>query len=728
MQHENNDSKVVNGAGCIRILHVDDDSSSLEATKLMLLDLNSEFIIDQACCVDDAFKKLSVEHYDVVVSDYEMPQKDGLQFLIEIRGQNNGIPFILFTGKGREEVAIKALNLGADGYYNKQGNPEIVYGELAHGIKTVVEHVRVEKELKRSEERFRTIFEGASDGILAVDPDSKQIIFANPAMGELTGYSSNELTKLCIADIHPKKDLPLVLSEFEKQLKSETTIAVGTPLLKKNGQIIYCDITSKLINIENRIVMTGFFRDATKRKQAEEGLKKSKALMNEAEKVAKIGGWEFDATTLAQSWTEETFNILEIDLSHGAPKVPQGIGFINLPYRVMAEKAIQRAIAYGAPYDQEWEITTMKGNTRWVHAVAKANLENDKIKTVSGSIQDITERKKNEEVLKASKKKYQLVFENNFDGIFVSKRDGTILSLNHSICQMLGMTEQEVMKVGRQGIVVDEPRNDAALKELDKYGQAVARLAFKRKDGSIFEAEISSKEFVDIDNSNSILITVRDISNRLMLEEKLRTIGSFTRHDINNKLMSAQGYLFLSMKLVQDKPEILKPLEKLEVALTNISRILDVSKQYETIGSQKPRVIDVGKAVDEAIILFGNLERIEFVNKAIGYNVLADQMLSTLFYNLIDNTVKYGEKTTKIEVFIKRNCDGSESIVYQDDGVGVSSEYKLKLFERGFGKGSGFGLFLIKKTCEIYGWTITEDGEPGKGAKFIIVIPKFNKS
>jgi DNA-binding response OmpR family regulator len=84
----------------------------------MLLDLNSGFEIDWACCVDDGFKKLSIGNYDVVVSDYEMPQKNGLQFLKELREQNNKIPFILFTGKGREEIAVKALNLGADGYHN----------------------------------------------------------------------------------------------------------------------------------------------------------------------------------------------------------------------------------------------------------------------------------------------------------------------------------------------------------------------------------------------------------------------------------------------------------------------------------------------------------------------------------------------------------------------------------------------------------------------------------
>ena len=79
--------KSSNGKTPIRVLHVDDDPSVQEITKLMLLDLNSGFEIDQASCVDDGFKKLSTGHYDVVVSDYEMLQKDGLDFLKELKKQ-----------------------------------------------------------------------------------------------------------------------------------------------------------------------------------------------------------------------------------------------------------------------------------------------------------------------------------------------------------------------------------------------------------------------------------------------------------------------------------------------------------------------------------------------------------------------------------------------------------------------------------------------------------------
>src|SRR4030067_3832698 len=109
------------------------------------------------------------EEYDVVVSDYQMSGKDGLQFLKELREKGNSIPFIVFTGKGREDVVIKALNLGADGYFNKTGSPETVYGELARGIRQTVEAKKSRGRLRDSEQKFRCLVEDAVGGICVVD-------------------------------------------------------------------------------------------------------------------------------------------------------------------------------------------------------------------------------------------------------------------------------------------------------------------------------------------------------------------------------------------------------------------------------------------------------------------------------------------------------------------------------------------------------------------------------
>ena len=203
-------------------MHVDDEPSIQEITKLVLLDLKGDFEIDQACCVNEALDKLATGKYDIVISDYEMPQKDGLQFLKELRENNNEIPFILFTGKGREEVAIKALNLGADAYINKQGNPETVYGELSHALVKAVEHKTATKLFAYSESKYRNLVESILQGIAIVQGPPPKFVFANPALGRFFGRSIEEILALSPEEIeqgvHPD-DREAFFNRFRKRMQ-----------------------------------------------------------------------------------------------------------------------------------------------------------------------------------------------------------------------------------------------------------------------------------------------------------------------------------------------------------------------------------------------------------------------------------------------------------------------------------------------------------------------------
>ena len=169
----------------------------------MLMDLMSSLDIDNVSSVDEAFKKLTSSNYDVVVSDYEMPQKDGLELLKELRDQNNKIPFIMFTGKGREEIAIEALNLGATRYFTKQGDPATVYGELTYGIIHSVQQARLSLNLKQKSAIIESVTESVGAGLALIGKDYR-IIWANKQRrergaeeGKLCYSTFNELSEIC---------------------------------------------------------------------------------------------------------------------------------------------------------------------------------------------------------------------------------------------------------------------------------------------------------------------------------------------------------------------------------------------------------------------------------------------------------------------------------------------------------------------------------------------------
>ena len=186
--------------GNVRVLHVDDDVSFLDVSR-RVLETENKFEIDDATSVDEAFKKLERQSYDAIVSDYLMPVKNGLDFLKELREKNNKIPFILFIGEGREDVAVKALNLGADSYINKNGSPETVFCELAHAINKTVEQAKSAQLLAASNSKYRLLVEQSLQGIMIAQDAPLRIIFANASMGKMLGYSPEELTSTSSSEI-----------------------------------------------------------------------------------------------------------------------------------------------------------------------------------------------------------------------------------------------------------------------------------------------------------------------------------------------------------------------------------------------------------------------------------------------------------------------------------------------------------------------------------------------
>ncbi len=160
-------------------------------------------------------------------------------------------------------------------------------------------------------------------------------------------------------------------------------------------------------------------------------------LYKETEKAGKIGGWKFDPVTLKQTWTDGVFQILEIDLSEGAPEVPKGLGFIDPEFRPMAEQAIQRAMELGEPYNQEWVAITAKGHKKWVNAVGNPKIEDGKVVSISGSFQDITSRKIAEENLKNTF---------NLSPSIITKANlntGFYVEANQAVTRILGYSVEE---------------------------------------------------------------------------------------------------------------------------------------------------------------------------------------------------------------------------------------------------------------------------------------------
>jgi DNA-binding NarL/FixJ family response regulator len=170
------------------------------------LEHTSNFEVITFSNVADALLALSTEKFDVILSDYQMPGMDGIEFLKKVKEKHNGIPFVLFTGKGREEVAIEAINNGADFYIRKGGDTKAQFAELINAINQAVARKEAEEALTYNLRHFRTLIENATDIIAETDGNGK-IRYVSPSIERTLGYYPDEMLGKLITDfVHPEDE------------------------------------------------------------------------------------------------------------------------------------------------------------------------------------------------------------------------------------------------------------------------------------------------------------------------------------------------------------------------------------------------------------------------------------------------------------------------------------------------------------------------------------------
>jgi PAS domain S-box-containing protein len=350
----------------------------------------------------------------------------------------------------------------------------------------------------------------------------------------------------------------------------------------------------------------------------------------------------------------------------------------------------------------------------------------DGVNTVRIAIIDITGIRRNEDALRESEEKYRALFAAESDGIFVvDKETGIIIDCNDAITLMYGYRKDEVIGQPNTGMSAEPDATRAATQECK--GHIPVRY-HKRKDGSIFPVEITAN-VVSVKEHDVIVAAVRDITERKVAEEalalaskKLTLLSGITRHDINNQLTILLGYHAM---LEKKQPDLIHNnyFCTIKTAAQRISSMILFTKEYEKIGVKAPVWQDCCTLVDTAAKQ-APLGKVVVKNDLpAGQEIYADPLVEKVFYNLMDNAARYGGKITTIRFSFEVHND-DQVMVCEDDGIGIPVNEKDKIFERGFGKNTGLGLALSQEILSITGITIRETGEPGKGARFEMTVPK----
>jgi signal transduction histidine kinase len=204
------------------------------------------------------------------------------------------------------------------------------------------------------------------------------------------------------------------------------------------------------------------------------------------------------------------------------------------------------------------------------------------------------------------------------------------------------------------------------------------------------------------------------------LEAKLQLVGSITRHDVLNQMTAIVGYNELLGMMVED-PKLRSFLEKERFAIDKIRRQFQFAKDYQNIAVEPPRwqsIRNLVARVSEMVDHHG----VRISAETGAASVLADPGLDKAIFHLFENAIRHGGSVTEIRISVTGDETGG-LLVIGDNGAGIPQEEKAKVFERGYGKGTGWGLFLARAILTVTGMSISECGTPGAGARFEIVLP-----
>jgi PAS domain S-box-containing protein len=346
-------------------------------------------------------------------------------------------------------------------------------------------------------------------------------------------------------------------------------------------------------------------------------------------------------------------------------------------------------------------------------------------------VRDISERKRAEDALKKSERTYRTVVEDQTELISRFRPDGTQIFVNEAYCQYFKKSREDL--IGKKffpRIPAEDHRkvreHFASLKKENPSAIDTHRVIMP--DGSVRWQRWSDRAIFDKKGTIVEYQSVgQDITEQKRAEDalalacqKMNLLSSITRHDILNQLTVLSGYLALSEEFASDE-KLLGFIKKEATATERINQQITFTKHYQDIGIQAPQWQNVHDTVISAAALL-DMRSVDVQVPFSNIEIYADPLLGKVFYNLLENAVRHGHNTSVVQFSYHENGD-SLTIVCEDNGGGIDRETKKHLFKRGYGKNTGFGLFLIREILSITGITIDENGEFGRGARFEITVP-----
>ena len=627
------------------------------------------------------------------------------------------------------------------------------------------------KELQKSSEKlsesldlFQTVFEAANVGKSITSPSGD--INVNRAFAEMLGYQLEELRGKNWRDLTLPEDIAVTERHIAPLMKGTgDTTRFEKRYSHKDGRVVWVDISMTVVrdhhNRPRHFITTNI--DISERKHAEETLRHYEMLLRDMERIAHVGGWEFNPDNGEGRWTDEVARIYDLDPTTKMSMETE-LNLYQGSSRLRLEQAMHEAIELGKSYDLELELVSAKGVRKWIRTIGNPSVKNGKVVDVRGSFQDITDFKRTEKELIEA---YDIISRSpSVAFTWKNEKGWPVEFVSENVQRMLGYPVSDFITgkvsyfncihIEDRARVEEELIRTSSHDELNEFIHKPYRIL--TRDGE--EKFVRDWTFIVRDDHG--LIThykgiVEDISEQLNLESQLRqaqkmeAIGRLAggvAHDYNNILSVIIGYTEMALEKVDEKDHLKRDLSQIYDAAIRSKGITRQLLAFARKETAVPEVLDLNATVENMLkilkkIIGENVDLSWHPGNAAGSVLMdpsqLDQILANLCVNARDAISDVGK------IIIETNATDIDEeycaahpdffpgkfvlLIVSDNGCGMDRKILENVFEpffttKGSGEGTGLGLSTVYGIVKQNNGFIHVYSEPGHGTTFKIYLPK----
>ncbi len=736
----------------IRVLHADDDTAFTGMVGTVLERNDARLEVDAVTSVEEGLNYLAEHEVDCILSDYDMPDQNGIEFLRAVRNAHSDLPFVLYTGNGSEELAREAISAGVTDYCQKSSG-DGQYAVVANRIVNAVERARATENAARTERRVRELTARSTDALWMFTHDWSEVIFANGRVEELFGISPEELEehpKALFDAVHPddRERIEAVIERISEGQSAE--LEVRTTGSRDDRWVwIQADPIVGDTGCVDRIV--GIARDVTERRERERTVATTRQLQAVVDTVdaaiyIKDGEGRY---RLMNRECRKLFGLGDRDVV--------GLTDDELPSDDAARRLRahdDRVVAQGEPVRFEEEIPTDDGTRRYLTVLSPLSGANDDQEEICGVSVDISDRRRHARQLAAltdAATELMAAATNEEVATVAVEAAAEILGLEASTVYLYDGDSDAIEPVASAPAAMDlaggpptYTRGDDSITWRTFEEGVASAIDDVRDDPNVYNPEtpIRSQLSVPLDEHGALIagsntpgtFDDRDVGAGMVLSravvaaleqverereltrqnERLERLTKVVSHDLRNPLTVASGRVELARTECGSEH-----LDAIEHALDRMSELID---DLLTLSRSSEPIVDVAP-VSLASLVTDCWEAVATRNARYvveqDLQIYADEgRLKYLLENLFQNAVRHGSDEITVRV---GTLDGGTGFYVADDGSGIPVAERERIFEFGYTSetnGTGFGLAIVEQVADAHGWTVSVTSSEAGGARF----------